>query len=115
MSFVDGAAVLTYVGSDAEGFTPSEADEDWADIAAAAVDAAITTALEDPDLSDSDQLVAELTWAAIVAAGEAYKRRDAPFGVTGYEDAQGAAVRVARDYLTTIGPILDRYRIPGIG
>jgi hypothetical protein len=41
---------------------------------------------------------------------EAYKRREAPFGVTGFADLEGAAVRVARDSLEGVKPGLARWR-----
>jgi hypothetical protein len=112
MPWVAGADVLAYVGATA----PSQPDEDWADLSAAAVSAAIDTACADLDLDyPPDGFTEEVTWAAMVAAGEAWKRREAPFGVTGYADISGAAIRVARDYLETIRPILQRYVLPGIG
>ena len=49
-----------------------------------------------------------------MAGVEAYKRREAVFGITGYVDLQGAAIRVARDYLEAQRPILDRYATPGL-
>jgi hypothetical protein len=51
-----------------------------------------------------------------MAGGEAYKRREAPFGVTGYNDMEGNAIRLARDYLEGVKPVIDRYgNGPGIG
>jgi hypothetical protein len=101
--YVTAAEVLDYVGA-------SAGETDWATTAADAVNAAITTACADIDLDTPPAgFVDEVTYAALVAAGEAFKRREAPFGVTGYSDVSGAAIRVSRDYLDTIRPILQRY------
>ena len=59
-------------------------------------------------------LPAELRWAALGAGVESYKRREVTFGLTGYIDLQGAAIRVARDYLEAIAPLIARYATVGI-
>lgn len=109
---VTGAAILAQAGVTA----PTEEDQTWADLCAGAVQAGIVRRVdrdpEDPTWLDAEP---ELMDAALVAGVEAYKRRDAPFGVTGYADLQGIAVRVARDYIDTVGPILDRWRRVAIG
>jgi hypothetical protein len=59
---------------------------------------------------------AELDVAAMLAGAEAYKRKEATWGLTGYADLEGNAIRVAKDYLEGIKPIADRYgNGPGIG
>jgi hypothetical protein len=58
----------------------------------------------------------ELKVAARIAGTEAFKRKEAAFGLTGYADLQGAAIRVSRDYLQAVYPQIDRYgNGPGIG
>ena len=56
----------------------------------------------------------EVLWLARGAGVETYKRREATFGLTGYVDLQGAAIRVARDYLEAVAPQLARYATFGI-
>lgn len=96
--------------------TPGAEDSTWADLCAAAVNAGIAHRLSDAELvSSTDRaLYAELHYAATIAGTEAYKRREAAFGVTGYTDLQGIAIRVSRDYLESVGPILARYATYGI-
>lgn len=109
MALVIGTEVLLYVGVK----TPSELETAWADLCAAAVEEAITVRLNGAVVPDPP--TPELRTVAIMAAGEAYKRREAPFGVANF-DGQGEAVRLARDYLEAIKPQLDRYgNGPGIG
>ena len=57
----------------------------------------------------------ELVYVAQTAGVESFKRREAVFGVTGYVDLQGAAIRVARDYLDSAAPIIARYATFGLG
>ncbi len=109
---------------------PTPADQEWAVQAANAVDSAIYDYLDwgvppsaafrvDQDQVDVDYLEAdpvgpyddhpEVIVAARLAAGELYRRRDAPFGTTGYVDpTSGQLFRVARDYLDGVKPILWR-------
>jgi len=61
-----------------------------------------------------EELPAELVWCASMAGVEAYKRREAVFGLTGYVDLAGAAIRVARDYLEAQAPIIARYATLGL-
>ena len=105
--YVTGAEVLTHVGNPAPG--PGE-DADWADAVAAAVESAITARLNGAVIVDPSPAFDELHVAAILAAAEAYKRKEAAFGLTGFADMQGAAIRVARDYLDGVYPIVNRYR-----
>jgi hypothetical protein len=112
MAYVTGAEVLTFVGASA----PSADEEAWADACAAAVESAITERLGGAVIADPSGALDELKVAARIAAAEAYKRKEAIFGVTGFADLQGNAVRVARDYMDGVRPIVDRYRIyTGIG
>jgi hypothetical protein len=91
----------------------SQPDVDWASACAGAVDAGLNLRLE--GWEPFDPLNAELHWVAVGAGVESYKRREAVFGVTGYSDLQGVAIRVARDYLDAYAPIIARYTVPGIG
>jgi hypothetical protein len=97
---------------------PAAADTAWAEACAAAVNAGIDSrmagvAYVEP-LAIDPAFYPELTYAADVAGAEAYKRREAVYGLTGYVDLEGAAIRVARDYLEGVAPIIARYATIGI-
>jgi len=111
MEWTTGPELLTHLGVS----SPSPADSEWAALCAGAVNGGIDRRLADAELiSSSDPvLYAELRFAARIAGAEAYKRREAAFGVTGYTDLQGIAIRVARDYLESVGPIIARYATYG--
>lgn len=107
---LSGSEILAFVGNN----TPSADDIAWADACASAVIAGIATSLNGAALSLSGE--AELSVASLIAGAECYKRREATFGVTGYADLEGNAIRVAKDYLAGVKPIIDRYSNgPGIG
>lgn len=109
MALVTGDEILAYVGVK----TPSDAESAWADACASAVDQGIMIRLNGAVLTNPPP--DELHTVAIMAGGEAYKRREAPFGVTGFQDTEGA-IRLARDYLSGVQPQIDRYgNGPGIG
>jgi len=111
-TWVDGAGVLAFVGIAA----PSPGEQAWADAVAAAVSAGIDTRLNGAVITADTAGDLELRAAAQLAGGEAFKRRSTPFGVTGYADLAGVAIRVARDYLAGVAPLIDRYSAgPGIG
>lgn len=111
--WITGAAILDALGV----ATPGTQDSAWADACAAAVNAGIDQRLAGVPMVDPPLPVdayPELTWAATIAGAEAYKRREAVYGLTGYVDLEGAAIRVARDYLEGIAPIIARYATVGI-
>jgi len=111
MPFVTAADVLTYVGVK----NASQGETDWATAVAAAVESGITTRLNGAVIADPSGALDELHLAAVYAAGEAYKRREAPFGQTGFSDSESAGM-LARDYLAQVAPQVDRYgNGPGIG
>jgi hypothetical protein len=112
--WVTGAAILAQAGVT----SPATGDVEWSEACAAAVSAGFDARLVDavwpgPPI-EPPVLPAELTWSALTAGVEAYKRREATFGITGYVDLQGAAIRVARDYLEAVAPILERYATRGL-
>ena len=84
-----------------------------ADACAAAVSSGLDARLDGAGIVYPG-LPAELAWVARGAGVEAYKRREATFGITGYADLQGAALRVARDYLEGFAPIIESYATRGI-
>lgn len=93
---------------------PAPADSEWAALCAGAVNAGLDHRLEGA-VYVSPPLPAELVWFASSCGVESYKRREAVFGLTGYVDLQGAAIRVARDYLEAGAPIIARYATFGLG
>ena len=109
MDFVTGAEILTYVGVK----NPTSEDTAWAEACASAVNDGITVRLNGVEIMDPG--IGELHTAAIMAGGETYKRREAPFGITGFHDLEGNAIRISRDYIDSIAPIISRYSVPGIG
>jgi hypothetical protein len=110
--WVTGAEILTHLHVS----IPAPEDVTWAEVCAGAVNGGIGVRLVDAPFIEPPppDLYAEIHYAAIVAGSEAYKRREAAFGITGYADLQGIAIRVARDYLDSVAPILARYATVGI-
>lgn len=110
--WVTAAAIL---GGSGAPSSPSPADEEWAEMCAAALNAGIDDVLSDT-LADGTVTGTEpeVVWLARIGGTEAYKRREAVFAITGYVDLQGTAIRVARDYLEGVRPILARYASPGL-
>lgn len=113
-TWIDGATILDRAGAT----DPSSSDTDWAELCAGAINAGIDhrlygSTLVNPLIAPAE-LPPEVVAAASYAGVEAYKRREAVFAVTGFVDLQGAAIRVARDYLEGIRPILARYATFGI-
>ena len=102
MIFVEPDAILAYVGIKAP--TPDETA--WAVACATAVNNGIDVRLNGAIYLDPPP---ELITAATMAGGEAFKRREAPFGITGFNDIEGNAIRLARDYLDSVRPVIDRY------
>jgi hypothetical protein len=119
VTLIDAAAVLAYVGK----ASPTAEDTTRAGAIAATINAAITTRLDWPDGTGEDRYgvaiparvatadeTAELTEAALIAAAELWARRSAPFGITGYSDADGAAIRVGTDPILSVAGMVDRHR-----
>lgn len=104
--FVTGADVLTHVRVS----MPTASDTAWADFCADAVNAAINRFLGSAADPIDPEALLEITPNALTAAGDAYRRRDAPFGLSSYSDISGVATRVARDYLEGVRPQLERWR-----
>lgn len=107
---MDGAAILAQAGK----ASPSQADEDWADICAAAVNAAITRRLNGYVVVAASAAEAELTRCALIDGVGAYLDRDAPQGVL-MVGPDGQPVRIRADILRASEPIVAGYAIPGIG
>jgi hypothetical protein len=112
MLTLTGAHVITFVGVK----NPTQDQIDWADAVAKAVLSGANVRLNGAIIASPSEAEDELNVAILLAAAEAYKRREATFGLTGYSDLEGNAIRVARDYLNGVAPLIDRYgNGPGIG
>jgi hypothetical protein len=116
--WVTAEEILVGSGASTDPSAAKPADLEWATACAAAVSAGFDRRLEGAAFLslpiEPPLLPDELRLAARLAGIEAYKRREATFGVTGYVDLQGAAIRVARDYLEAASPIIARYATVGI-
>jgi hypothetical protein len=111
MEYVTSASILGFVGI----VTPSPAESEWATLVANAVNAGIDTRLNGVVLEDPSPGLDEVKAAAQIAGAEAFKRREATFGLTGYADVEGNAIRIAKDYLSGVAPLIDRHSAgPGI-
>lgn len=112
MEYVTSPQILAFVGV----VSPSPAETEWSEAVAKAVNSGIDGRLNGAIIADPSSAFDELAVAARIAGTEAFKRREATFGLTGYADLEGNAIRVAKDYLTGIAPLIDRYSAgPGIG
>ena len=113
MPIVTGPDVLALAGTP----RPTADQAAWADMAAAAISAAVAQYLgfyptdppTPPDVPADFAGFDEVKPAAQLAALELYKRREAPFGVVDLADVYGQAIRLSRDYLASILPMLRRW------
>jgi hypothetical protein len=111
MYSLTGAQILSFVGNN----SPTTEDTEWADMVAAALVSGLTVRLNGAAFVDPSPADDELNVALLIGGAEGYKRREATFGLTGYADLEGAAIRVAKDYLDGVKPLINRYSVPGIG
>ena len=105
--YVTGTLILAHV---AGGNTPStdQADEDWADICAAAIEAIIEERLDGS--TPSAGFEARLVPAAIQDGAMMYQSRKAPHGVLSF-GPDGEAVRLGSSQTRA----LDNVFLPGVG
>jgi hypothetical protein len=108
---VTADGILEHSGAYRDPAAASPSDRTWSELCAAAISAGFDLRLADAFPTGDEP---ELRAAALTAGVEIYKRREATFGLTQYVDLQGAAIRIARDYLEAVAPILDRYATRGI-
>ena len=108
-AWIDADELLAAVGVD-----PGSASDDnrtWAELTSAGINTGMLRSLDrtvdDPILVTGE---ADLKLAAFAAGRNAYKRRETAFDTAGYADLDGAVVRVARDAIQTVEPMLDRWR-----
>jgi len=96
--FVTGPELYAYVAGSTAGHAPADLAP-WADEVALAVNAAVNHALDLPDGTLlSAEALADLHVAALAIGAERMKRREAPFGIAGF-DVSGGAVRLSADDL----------------
>ena len=106
---VDGDAILTAASKD----NPSTDEQDWADLCAGAVNAAIGTRLNGYSVEAASNAEAELSRSALLDGLEFFRSKDARFGVLTV-GPDGEPVRVAVDLLWSV-PVIARYAVPGMG
>ena len=111
MYALTGDLILAFVGVK----VPADDEQEWADKVAAALMSGLTHRLNGTVIEDGSPAEDELNVALLIGGAEGYKRREATFGLTGYADLEGNAIRVARDYLDGVRPLIERYSVPGIG
>jgi len=104
MYSLTGTQILTFVGVKA----PTDEETAWADAVAAALVSGVAHRLNGAIIVDGSGAEDELNVALLIGGAEGYKRREATFGLTGYADIEGNAIRVARDYLDGVRPLIER-------
>lgn len=112
MPSLTGVQILAFVGNT----EPTAADTEWSDAVASALISAMTVKLNGAVIASPSGAEDELNVALLIGGAEAYKRREATFGSSGYADLEGNAIKFARDYIAGVTPLIDRYSAgPGIG
>lgn len=112
-----GPELFAYVAGSTAGHAPADMAP-WADAVAAAVNAAMNRVLDLPEgaVLGADA-IADLHVAALAIGAERMKRREAPFGIAGF-DVSGGAVRLSGDDMAAGRVALQRwgtYGTVGIG
>jgi hypothetical protein len=112
MYSLSGTQILAFVGVK----NPTQEDVDWSDMVAKALVAGLTVRLNGAIPLDGTMAEDELNVALLLGGAEGYKRKEATFAQTGYADPEGGAITLARDYLDSIKPLINRHSAgPGIG
>jgi hypothetical protein len=62
------------------------------------------------DITQTQPIPDPITDACITVLVEQYRRKDAPFGITGAWAADGVALRVSRDWLDPVHHVLQPYK-----
>jgi hypothetical protein len=108
MPYVTGADII------AQAAVPNASTEDtaWADLCADALEAVIAHRLE--GITPSAGQIDELERAALLDGLAAYAERKAPHGVLSF-GPDGDAIRLGRDIVRALEPVLFRIAGPGIG
>lgn len=94
--------------------TEQDTDLDWLRRLSAAIMARVAAHLDEAVPFDADPAAVAIpdpvTEACITALVEAYRRKEAAFGIIGAFDANGVAMRVSRDWLDPVYAALQPYR-----
>lgn len=105
-TWVTREQILTAAGNTA----PTQDETAWASVCADAINAGFDRKLAGAPVTGTEpELIAQARRAGV----ELYKSQEAPFGVTGFADLSGTAIRLARDPLESSWPVLIRYALPG--
>lgn len=110
LELITGAELYSYV-SGATGSASAD-DAAWAQAVADATNAAIEHELGPTVDPMPEGMAADLRVAAFAIGAERYKRREAPFGVAGY-DVSGGAIRLSADDLKAGRVALERWSYAG--
>jgi len=110
LELISGETLLAYV---AGGTATTPDDAAWADTVAIAVNAAVSHELALPeDALLDDAAIYDLEVAALAIGAERMKRREAPFGIAGF-DVSGGAIRISGDDLAAGRVAITRYATYG--
>jgi hypothetical protein len=91
---------------------PTDPDLPWLGQLADAVVDQVRQYLDSPAVDPlAEPVPAPVTVASILALVEAYKRKDATFGITGAWSGDGVALRISRDWLDGVKTALQPYRV----
>lgn len=110
---VDGDSIMLAASKTPDPTPDPGSEQEWADICAAAVNAAITTRLNGVTVTSPSDAEDELTRTAVLDGLEMFRSKDARFGVLSV-GPDGSPVRVAVDLLWSV-PVIARYATPGMG
>lgn len=90
---------------------PSDPDLPWLGLLADSVCDQVRQYLDSPTDPLLDPVPYPVTTASVLALVEAYKRKDATFGITGAWSGDGVALRISRDWLDGVKAALNPYRV----
>jgi hypothetical protein len=94
--------------------TPTQGETDWSVLLANAINEGIDGYLGGSIFPTVYETYAEISAAAVRAFGYGWKYREAPFGEAQFamtaSETFGSAVKLAKDWIDPIKPILNRYR-----
>jgi hypothetical protein len=114
VELVNGPELYAYLAGGSATTNPD--DLAWSDEVAAAINAAATHELEllpeEPEPVAGTPAWDDLHAHALMAGAETYKRREAPFGIAGF-DVQGGAIRMSADDLKPLRAAIARWHRSG--
>ena len=94
------------------GLSPTDPDLPWLGMLADSVIALVDEYLDSPDppFNTTGPVPPALTSSCVLALIDAYRRKDATFGIIGAWSPDGVALRVSRDWLDGVKAALQPYR-----